>query len=176
MTETSKEYASALFELAKETGSEKEFRTAIQTILSELSGNPEYMDLLSSPNIPIRERKSLIEQAFAAHVPEYVLSFTELLCEKGHIHEFDKCANEYDELYKAFESISNDRIISAIHLTDEEKSNLVSKLEKTSGHHVTAQYEIDKTLLGGVVIHMDDNVIDGSLKRKLREVKEVIGK
>lgn len=176
MTETSKEYATALFELAKEAGSEKEFRAAMQMILSELSENPEYMDLLASPGIPFNERKALIEQAFAAHIPEYVLSFTELLCEKGHIYEFGKCVKEYDELYKAFEAVSNARIVSTVPLTKQEKSNLIAKLEKISGHRVTAKYEINTTLLGGVVVYIDDVVIDGSLKRKLKEVKEVIGK
>ena len=44
-----------------------------------------------------------------------------------------------------------------------------------SGHIVTAQYEIDESLLGGVVVHMDGMVIDGSLKHQMKEVKEVIG-
>ena len=76
---------------------------------------------------------------------------------------------------KAFESLSTARVVSAISMTDEQKAALVKKLEKMSGHIVTAEYEIDETLLGGVVVHMDDTVIDGSLKQQLKEVKEVIG-
>lgn len=175
MTETAKEYATALFELAKESNSEKEFGDALGVVLSELKGNPEYAELLSLPNIPLSERKSLLENAFAGKIPEYVLSFTQLLCEKGHIRDFEKCTAEYEKLFKALQSMSNARIVSAIALTDSEKSALIKKLEKMSGHIVTAQYETDSKLLGGVVIYMDDTVIDGSIKHQIKEVKEVIG-
>lgn len=175
MTETAKEFATALFELAKETNEEKKFADALKIIQTAFQNNSEYLDLLSSPNIPLNERRVILERAFAEHVPEFVLSFTELLCDKGHIREFDKCIKEYEQLLKAFESVSNARVVSTIPLTDEQKTALVKKLEKMSGHLVTAEYEIDETLLGGVVVHMDDTVIDGSLKQQLKEVKEVIG-
>ena len=176
MAEISKEYAQALFELAKEQGIEQECAAALHVIAAELDNMPEYAELLSSPNIPMDERKALIEQAFSAYVPEYVLSFTQLLCEHGHIREFGSCLREYEELYKALESISTARIISAIELTDSQKKKLTEKLEKISGHTVIANYEIDETLLGGLTVYIDDKVIDGSLRRKLKEVKEVIDK
>lgn len=176
MTKTSREYASALFELARETGSEKEFKTAMQTILKELNENPEYVELLSTPSLPINERLDLLETAFYDCVPEYVMSLTEILCRRGRLQELGEISKEYDELYKAFESVSIAKIVTAVPLTEQEKSELVSQLEKKSGHSVTPQYEIDKSLLGGAVVYMDGTVTDGSLKNKLKQVKEVIGK
>lgn len=176
MTEISKEYAQALFELAKEQNSEKEFALALNTVAKELENAPEYAELLSSPNIPIDERKALIEQAFAEHIPEYVLSFTQLLCEHGHIRDFGSCLREYKDLYRALKSISTARVVSAAALTDQQKEVLIKKLEKISGNQITAVYEVDATLLGGLTVYLDDKVIDGSLRRKLKEVKEVIDK
>lgn len=176
MTEINKEYAAALFELAKEQHSEKEFFDALHMILSEFSAHPDYLLLLSSPNIPLPERIALLDEAFAARVPEYVLSFTALLCQKGHIQEFSQCVASYEELYKAFQAISNARIVSAVPLTEAEKSALLEKLKKISGHSVFAQYETDETLLGGVTIYMDGKIMDGSLKHRLNEIKDVIGK
>ena len=176
MTEISKEYAQALFELAKEQNSEKEFALALNTVAKELENAPEYAELLSSPNIPIDERKALIEQAFSEHIPEYVLSFTQLLCENGHIRDFGNCLREYEELYRALESISTARVVSAVALTNQQKEVLIRKLEKISGNKITAVYEVDATLLGGLTVYLDDKVIDGSLRRKLKEVKEVIDK
>lgn len=173
MAEVSREYAAALFELAKESGQEKAFLDALQEIQAQLDAQPEYDALLSSPNLSIRQRQELLEQAFA-QVPEYVLSFTELLCEKGHIQQFDACVQEYEALYRALSRISTARVVSAVALTDEEKRALVARLEKRSGHTVTAQYDIDEGILGGLIVHMDDTVIDGSLRRKLKEVEGAI--
>lgn len=176
MAQISKEYAYALFELAKETANEKEYSDSLNYILHQFNQNPEYTDLLSCPNIPMDERKSLLEKVFEEKVPEHVLSFTELLCEKGHIRNFSECVKEYDELYKALELISNAKIVSAVELTEDEKKMLIKKLEKLSGNKISASYSIDSSLIGGIIVYMDDKIIDASVKSKLKEVKEVIGK
>ncbi len=176
MTQISNEYAGALFELAREQGRAGEYSSALALIRRELDAQPEYIELLSSPNIPVEERKGLLERAFGAHVPADVLSFTQLLCEKGRIRTFGECADGYDKLYKALEAISSARIVSAVELTEDEKNALVSKLEKLTGRNVLPCYELDPSLIGGAVIYIDDTVIDGSLKSRLKEIKEVIGR
>lgn len=175
MTDISKEYAAALFALAREGGTEREFSAALALIDRALTAQPEYGLLLSSPNIPLRERLGLLDQAFGEQVPEYVLSFTKILCEKGHIRQFSACVEEYENLHRAVSEVSAARIVSAVELTEEEKAALMKKLTALSGHTVEPRYEIDGSILGGVVIYMDDRVIDGSLKHKFREIKEVIG-
>ena len=174
MTEINKEYAAAIFELAKENSAEKEFLEALYLVEAELSSEPEYSLLLASPNIPIRERQLLIEQAFAYKIPEYVLSFTELLCKNGHIQSFGDCVKEYEGMYKALSAVSSARIISAIELSCEEQIALVKKLENLTGNIVMAEYEIDNNIIGGIIIYIDDKVIDGSVRHKMNEIKEVI--
>lgn len=176
MTLISKEYASALFELAAEGGAEREFADALRFIEKELSAQPDYMTLLSSPNIPKDERCALLDRAFSDSVPEYVMSMTKLLCERGRMRDFGEVAREYDSLYRALELISDARITSVVELTDEEKKALVARLENMCHRKVRPTYEIDPSILGGIVVRMDDTLIDGSLKRKLKDVKEVIGK
>ena len=116
------------------------------------------------------------EEAFGAHVPEYVLSFTQLLCEKGHIRLFGECADEYEKMYTALKAVSDARVVSAVALTDGEKSALMAKLEQMTGNLVVPTYETDPSLIGGVVIYVGDTVIDGSLKSRLKDIKEVIGR
>ena len=175
MTEISKEYASALFSLAREQGNEEEVRDGLRLVASAFGEVPDYTALLSSPNIPAEERCAMLSRAFDGRVPEYVLSFVQLLCKRNHIRFIGECVNEYEALFRALASLSTARVVSAVALTDEEKKALTKKLEKLSGHRVTMQYEIDETILGGLIVYMDDKVIDGSLRRKIQKVKEVIG-
>lgn len=174
MTEISKEYAAAVFELAKEQAAEKEFLHALLLVESALSSEPDYVLLLAAVNIPIGERQYLIEQAFAEKIPEYVVSFIELLCENGHIQSFSDCVKEYEKIYKALNSVSSARIVSAVELSSEEQTMIVNKLEGLIGNTVIAEYEIDDSILGGLIIYVDDKVIDGSIRHKLKEIKEVI--
>jgi F-type H+-transporting ATPase subunit delta len=174
MTELSKEYASALFELAMEDHSEAEFAEALQTILSLMAEEPEYYDLLASPNIPYTERQHLLEQAFG-FFPEPILAWLVLLCKKGHIRMLPDCIRKYEALYQASQNTSEATVISAVPLTDSEKKTLLRKLEQRSSHSVHATYQVDPQLIGGLIVQMDDWMLDGSLRHKLKEVKEVMG-
>lgn len=176
MTELGKEYASALFELARENSCEKEFSDALGLIERQFEAQPQYAELLSSPDISIGERRKLLEAAFCGKVPEYVMSFTELLCENGRIKLFGECVSEYEKMYRAVRLVSTAKVTSAVELTAEEKQKLTEKLEKLCGHGVVAEYETDKNVIGGLVVRMDDILIDGSVETKLKQIKEVIEK
>ena len=51
---------------------------------------------------------------------------------------------------------------------------LKTKLESTTSGVVNINYLIDETLLGGVVVEINGKIMDGSLRHRLREVKEVM--
>ena len=59
-----------------------------------------------------------------------------------------------------------------IELSEDEKNRLVSKLEKTSGKNVNAEFVVDQSILGGIIVETDGKILDGSLKYKLKDVKE----
>lgn len=174
MTQTSKEYAAALFTLAKEAGLEKEISDALAVVLQAFRDNPDYIELLASPGIPKRERVAAIEQALTDAVPEYAASFIRMLCERGHIRSLESCVKEYERLVQASNHISTAQVISAVPLTEAEKERLRHKLQEISGHSVILECSLDESLMGGLVVQIDGRVLDGSLKHRLHEVKEVM--
>lgn len=176
MAQVINEYAQALFELALESGATEEFSSALDTVLTVMNENPEYLDFLSSPNIPKSERTAAIEQAFSENTPEYVVSFLLLLCERGRIRNLEECISEYKRLCDVAGKISVAEVKSAIELTEAQKDALKAKLEKLCGNGVVLSCHIDESLLGGVVVEIDGKVIDGSIKHKLHELKEVMHK
>lgn len=174
MTELAKEYGAALFLLAKEEDSVDACVRSMTVIDTALADNPSYATLLSSPNIPKKERTALLDEAFAAHVDRTVLSFVKLLCEKGHIRLFADCKEAFDALVTEDRRTVIAKVTSAVELTDNEKATLIERLQAMDGRTVTAVYHTDASLLGGVVVELDDRVLDGSLKRQIHRLKEVI--
>ncbi|MBR5121311.1 MAG: ATP synthase F1 subunit delta, partial [Oscillospiraceae bacterium] len=59
-------------------------------------------------------------------------------------------------------------------LTDEEKAALTQKLEKKCKGKVELSCEVDPSIMGGLIIEMQDTVIDGSLRQRLRDMKDVM--
>ena len=176
MNNRGNEYAEALFLLACETKTEEEVLNALDLLEGIFSENPEYIDFLLTPSIPISERLEAIDEALSDFVPEYVLSFVKLLCEKGRIDSIKECINEYRALYDDAKRVISAKVISATELTGEEKSALYEKLKKMSKKEVTMEYSIDKDIIGGMIIEMDGKVIDASIKSRLKEVKDVISR
>ena len=170
------EYAKALFMLAMEQGKGKEFEDALDFVSEIFSENPAYIQLLASPGIPMEERLSLIDKAFSKDLPENVLSFLKLLCEKGHITSFFACKEQYKALLNEVNKVSDAVVTSAVELSENEKEALKHKLEKLSGHSVILSYCVDSTILGGLIVEMDGKIMDSSLQKHLKQVKDVIGK
>ena len=174
MTDIAKEYGTALFMLACEENEKRSYAEALERIKSTFSEYPEYIALLSSPAITLGERLKAIDEAFSDAVPEYVLSYLKLLCEKGRMQCFAESAEEYAALLDASEHISNVRVTSAVELTGEEKQKLIQKLEITEKCKVRAEYFVDAALLGGLIVEIDGRIMDGSLRHRLHEIKEVM--
>lgn len=175
MTEMSKEYAAALFALACEEQAEQTVASALEQIFSAWQENPAYGELLASPAIPQSERRQMIAQAFA-FAPQHVISFMQLLCERGRIRILPACVEEYRRLLQQWESRAIAKVTSAVALTEEEKAALAQKLQRFGSHTVTLECTVDPSLIGGIIVEMDGRLIDGSLRHRLQQVKEVITK
>lgn len=174
MAEIGKEYGTALFMLACEENEKRSYAEALENVKDTFVRYPQYPELLSSPSIPLNERLGLIDEAFTGRLPEHVLSYLKLLCEKGRIPCFMESVDEYKALLDASEHIASARITSAVELTEAEKQKLICKLEATEKCKVEAEYFVDATLLGGLIVEMDGRIMDGSLRHRLQDIKEVM--
>ncbi|MBE7021909.1 MAG: ATP synthase F1 subunit delta [Ruminococcaceae bacterium] len=169
-----KEYGTALFSLALEGGLEREYAEALEKVEAVFSENPDYFDFLASPGIPMSERLEAIRQAFSPVAPEHIVSFLQLLCESNRIGGLFASIDAYKKLFDAWGQVSKARIVSAVSLTQSEKDMLIKKLEGICGHAVEPEYTVEPSLLGGLLIEMDGKVMDGSLRHRLRDIKDVM--
>ncbi len=176
MTDIAKEYGAALFILACEENAKQEYFEAIEKVRAIMDAEPEYELLLSSPGIPLRERLSVISRVFEDTVPPHVLSYMQLLCEKGRMACLLSSFDEYEALLLNSQRIATAKVTSATELSEKQKQRLKEKLEKTCACQVNTEYFIDESLLGGLIVEIDGKIMDKSLRRELRELKDVMNK
>lgn len=175
MTAIYKEYAEALFILARECGEEKKVLSELEGVCEVFLENSEYMDFISCPSIPYTERTDALAEAFV-DLSEHALSFLCILCERGRIRELFDCVKEYKRLFDALSNTKTAQVYTSVAMTDEEKKRLTQKLEKKYNCTVSLECHIDESLLGGVVIELDGRVLDGSVKSQLHQLKDVISR
>jgi len=174
MTGRGREYASALFDVAIGDDCLDEIHDGLKTIKEVFDSSEQFKELLASPAIPEGERMKIVEDSFGGQVHEDLVAFLCIMTRKGHIRDIDECLEVFNDLYEEAARRSRAIVTSAVELDDETKEKLINKLQQVSGHVVEAEYRIDKSLIGGLVVEIDGRRIDGSLRKRLKEIKEVM--
>ena len=176
MTIIEREYAEALYQLAFDLGQVDEFLASLKEIRSLVLHEESYLSFLSSPAIAMSERLSAIEDAFASNYHEYIVSFLKLLCENGRIGIFPDCVDHFEQLVMYFSNRVNATVTSAVELSNEQLDMLVGKIRAIVGKEIDPICCIDPALIGGVKVEVDGKIYDGSLLRRLSNVKEVMSR
>jgi len=174
MTQTSKEYAGALFTLALGDGNTEEVSAALDLVEKETDGNAGYLATLASPAIPRKERLDAVTAAFGDAVPATVLALLRMMISRGHIYLLKEVIRDYRELAREHRGESVVRITSAVPLTDGELSALLAKLEKTFSRKMVPECTVDPSLIGGIRVETEGRVMDGSIRSRLEQIKEVM--
>ena len=174
MTTTSREYAEALFELAVQGGVTKETSEGVETVISALMQMPEYRALLASPAIGKEERLNALDTAFRGKIPDILLAILRMMVSRGHVSALSGMARDYEELARGYRGESMAVVTSAVPLKEAETVALREKLEKKLARKITLQCQVNPDLIGGIRVEVDGRVIDGSIRNKLDEIKEVM--
>lgn len=170
MSDVSKEYGEALYELARTEGLEDLLLEETRTAAAVFQENSAYLSLLSSPDLTKAERTTAVAQAFAgAH--RYLVNFLSLMVERGYSRDLPDCFAEYLRLYREDHGIAVAKIVSARPLSDGEKTKLIAALERRYGVKVEPEYKVDPSLIGGMKVEISGTLLDGSVRRRLDGVK-----
>ena len=160
MTTTSREYAEALFELAVQGNETKETSEGLETVVSALLQTPDYRAMLASPAISKEERLNALDSAFRGKIPDILLAILRMMISRGHVSALNGMARDYEELARGYRGESVAVVTSAVPLKEAETVALRAKLEKKLSKTVIMQFRVD--------------LIDGSIRNKLDEIKEVM--
>lgn len=167
MTEIAKMYGGSLFELASEEGKDQQFLEELEAVCGIIRENPDYLRLLSLPELPQEERCRLLEEAFGGQVDVYLLNFMKILAGKHQIQALPDCCKEYGRLYREAHRIEIVTAVTAVALSDAQREALLEKLRGMTGKTIVLNNKVDPAVLGGVRLELDGRQIDGSVQHKL---------
>ena len=176
MTDMSKSYADALFSLALESDTLDKTLAELTELRDGIMNTPDALELLASPSIPKDERCAVLDRAFGDIQPEHVMGLVHVLVRHGHIRALDGCLKAYTQLYDSARKLSTAFVTSAVELPQAAKDELAEKLSRRLGRTIRLECAVDPALLGGLLVRVDGKVIDGSMKKQLHEIKEVMNR
>ncbi|MCI0595016.1 MAG: ATP synthase F1 subunit delta [candidate division Zixibacteria bacterium] len=133
---------------------------------------PSFSRLLLAPHLLTEEKKAFLERFFKGKVEPVWLGFFGLLIDKGRIGYFPQIAENFILLAEEAKGILRARVQTAVALGGRETESLKAKLEKKTGKRILLLPEVKPELLGGMVVILKDQIIDGSVRQRLNELRE----
>ena len=167
----SKTYGDALFAVASEEGRMDEFFEAAVGLTEVLRTNEDFGKLMSHPKIMQEDKVKIIEETFDGRIPKEMLGLMTLMVTKRREEDFLAVFDYFVELVKEEKKIGKADVKTAIPLSNEQKTAIEEKLLATTKYEsFEMNYEVDASLIGGMIVRIGDRVIDSSIQTKLNNL------
>lgn len=174
MTEVATTYGQAMYDLARDEGKSQQILAELSVLDQSLSAEPEFIQLLGSPNIPKEERVQILDSSFRGKIDPYVLNFLKVLTEKGYMRHFSGCCQFYRQCYNKDNGIMPVVAYTAVPLSEELRRKLTAKLSTVTGKTIELDCRIDPETLGGVRLDFDGKQVDGTVRRRLEDIRGIL--
>lgn len=159
----------ALLVRAERDGHSEEVEDQLFRFSRVLDSESQLSRLLADTSVPVEKRAGLLKKVLDAGggvnptVAALLTQTVELL--RGELA--DAAVNDLAELAVARRGEAVAQVSAAADLTDEQRTRLAEVLSRIYGTAVSVQLEIDPDILGGLLITVGDEVIDGSISSRL---------
>jgi len=167
-------YALALYEVAEEKGKVQQYLDDLHEICNLIETNKDFYEVIKHPQISTKKKKRTFINIFKGHIDEELLSFLLILIEKDRMLYLKEKLVEMEKIDLERKNTIKGIVKTTVPLTEEEFSNLVSTLEDKYKKHIILEQIIDEKILGGIYVRVNNDVIDGTVKSKLDELKELM--
>lgn len=169
---TALRYATALVDIALESGKSDAVEKDLISFQSALTDSADLVTLIKSPLISRKDKQECLQAiASGAKFQDITVNFLALLAQNNRLNIVNSIINTvYMELSRHRGEISAS-VQSAFALTKAQEKNLQASLAKAMGQAVSVTVEVDKSLIGGMVVTVGSQMIDDSVKRKLERLK-----
>lgn len=169
-----KQYAKALFEIAKEDKLLQSCKESFDLFITLLDQEDDFRLLLTSPKISLDNKKDLIKKSFK-NVDDNFIYFIFVLLDNGRIEIVKDIYNSFVNLYNESNMIKNVVVLSSLELDSKEFKKLKNSLENYyAGYKVIIENKIDPSVIGGYHILVNGLSIDLSVKHKIDSLKSTL--
>ena len=161
-------YVQAAFEVAQKQAELKSW-SALMHDLTDMMANTDIKALVSSPRVKHGQVEELMLQLMGKLNKEQS-SFVRVLAQSGRLMVVAEIAEMFETLRAEAERSAQVAVSSAFVLNDAQQQKIAAALKVRLGCDIKLTCNVDKALLGGIVIRMGDKVIDGSANARLAEL------
>lgn len=164
-------YATALFELAREHKQLESVERSLATLRGALVDSDDLRALIASPVVTRDEAQRGIGAAAAAlQLDPITANFLGVLAQNRRLAQLENVIRAFNMLAAAHRGETTAEVVSAHPLDDDQVAALKANLKTRLGRDVTVDLSVDPAILGGLVVKVGSQMIDGSIRTKLNSL------
>ena len=166
-------YATALFNSAKPTGKLERVYSDLDSIRSLARSDPAFRLFLETPGIKKDQKQNVVSDVCkSAKTDDLTKNFLSVLLENQRLTDLVEIVNCFEELYRKDLGQVICTVTSAADLTNAQRKLVEEAIStRMSGKKLVVSYDVSPTVLGGLVVKIDDQVLDYSVSSKVDRLK-----
>ncbi|HBM28158.1 MAG TPA: F0F1 ATP synthase subunit delta [Halomonas sp.] len=165
-------YAKAAFEYARDHEALDSWSKALG-FLSAAVANSDVRRLLGSPKLENDKKVALLSDMLPEQSTD-VSRFLDTLADQGRLMALPFIAEQFEHLRADHEQRVEVLVTSAYELDSQQQTKLANALKKRLNREISITTQVDKALIGGVILRAGDTVIDGSVRGRLNRLSEAL--
>jgi len=170
---TSKSYALALYELAKENSELSKVEDGMDSIKALLSNSSDFKAMILDPTITKEEKNKVIIKIVDQYsFCQTLKKFLGFLAIKNRLFFLNQIIGSFLDLASSSKGELKAKLLSSKKLSNVELEKIRSELSKDFQSPIKIDYKYDSDLIGGLVIQVGSVMVDTSIKSKLRQLQK----
>ncbi len=167
-------YAEALIAIGNAEGDMAAIESDLHAFTNAVAGSTELQNTLSDSSIPAANRQQVVEDVLAGKAGKASTAAISMIVGAGRAGDLPEIARALSSRVAGQRGSAHAEVRSAVALTDDQVQRLESALSAKAGRPVSVRVTIDPSVVGGLVTQIDDTVIDGSVRRRLTQMRETL--
>ena len=167
-------YAEAFFELALEENAIDQYETEAKLVLDVLRAEVDFQAIIKHPRISEAKKFDMLKNILSDKVSEHFLGLLNLIITKNRESYLEEILENYLNEVLVHKGILVAKVITPAELNEKQQSKLKAELTKKLGKEIILKLIIDESLIAGLKIIVDGYIIDGSLKARIKDMKNTL--
>jgi F-type H+-transporting ATPase subunit delta len=167
-------YAAAILDLARAEGALEATERDLFTVARAVADSSELRDALVNPRLPLERKQGIIDDLLGGRASDLVRGLVSFIVSQGRAGDLSEIVDSFVEKAAASRSRAVAEIRSAIPLEPATIERLVAALSRATGKELEVKTVVDPDVIGGVVATVGDVVIDGSVARRLSNMRQAM--
>ena len=173
LNSTSKSYARALYELAKENSELDKVEDGMNGMKTLLSDSSDFKEMILNPTVTIEEKnKVIIDMINQYNFCQTLNKFLSFLTNKNRLFFLNKIIDSFSKIVSSSKGELKAKLLSSKKLSKMELEKICSELSKDFQSPIKIDYKYDPDLIAGLIIQIGSVMVDTSIKSKLRQLQK----